>query len=177
MAKQVMAIKMRTKKDKGKFKYPDFDKIVPADKRGGIRWQEFVSNPEKCAGHHYDPKTADDVEGIENVILVAVPFGEAVKAKPSAQYEIIDEDAFAAFYEDASSLAPDYHANMEVIEALKVKYGVAAFDDKTKNKMRTEAPEDYAAIDPESDVPGVVKNKLKTFAGFKAKHGIEIVEG
>jgi len=179
MAKQVMAIKMRSKKGKRKdgkigFIYPDFDAIVPKEKRGGVRWQEWISDQEHCAGQIVNEKTKADPDGFENVILVDVPFGEAVKAQLPSGVEIIDEAEFAAFYNDSNAGAASYRTDEGIIVALQTIYETQIFDEKVKQKM---SAEDLAAIDPDNDAPGIRRNKLKTFTGFKAAKDIEIVGG
>jgi hypothetical protein len=142
--------------------YPTFNSL-PMETRENLDWCNYV---DKYGGWHYDKKSklgqSDDVVTDKEVqygcILVKKNFAqEAVKEWPN-RVKILSEEEFEDFYDNrAHAGEPDEVINNSIVNAVLAK-------DKAGVKL---TKKDKDAMDPESDVPGITKNKRKKWATNK----------
>ncbi len=157
--------------------YPSFNDL-PARVRGDQDWAVFI---DRHGGWHYDKKSrfgesdADnpDVDSQFGAVLVPEDFCDAAVAAWPGRVERMTETQFEAFYNDrAHDHEPDVVMDVEVMNQLRAKYGLAAGVKLTAGPGWDKADAD--ALDPDNPTPGVKRNPSKTYARFKAKRGVTI---
>jgi len=159
----------------GAAKYPQFN-LLPSVINAKIDWSKYVDI--HGTGWHYDKKYGHKEEGADSpfgmqwgVLLVPKEFAdEAVKQFPEECTKIIETE-LQTFYDDRVGA----HMPEEIVdeEALKV------FEVKDRMKIPLsiqEKAKKIKALDPNDDMPGIVKNKNKRWTDFKALKKINIIQ-
>lgn len=151
----------------GRCEYPDFNALAP-DVRGNKDWALFIDEHggwlyDRTAGHDDDDPDNDSPEGTWlGVLIVPRPFARAaLKAFPRRVRRLTEAET-AAFYENRVTAAePAIREDAEIIQLLvnKQTLGIALTADDQKR------------LDPdEPRFRGRVRNRLKSWTGYKARH-------
>jgi hypothetical protein len=173
MSRNLVPIKVKIEKrtDNGHHKYPDFSELAIV-KNTGMDWSRYVDV--FGLGWHYDKKCGHQEEEVGSplgmqwgVLIVPKEFADQAVAMYPEMVTKLTETELETFYDNrAHAHEPEEEINTYVLQAIKAKVdlGLAL------------TPEQMSAKDPETDTPGVRKNKRKKWSDYKALTGVEIVQ-
>jgi len=170
MAKEVLAIKVKIKiKTNGHAEYPDFNALqVVID--SGMDWSYYVDS--HGLGWHYDKtsglkdNTVDSPMGEQwGMLIVPEEFRDQALAMFPSLVTAMDETEIEDFYNNkAHAHEPDEIFNTEILNGIKLKQDLGLT--LTQNQLD--------ALDPNTDVPGIRKNKNKLWSDFKVKKDLTV---
>ncbi len=152
--------------------YPNFNDLqVVKDSR--MDWSYYVDA--NGGGWHYDKCCAHAVEkpgspiGIQHgMLLVPLAFAGQAGSMFGGLVTQLSEPMAEQFYEGhAHAHEPDEHVNERVLSGINVKMAV--------NGKASLTASDLKALDPDDPTPGININATKTWAGYKADKGVNLV--
>ena len=165
--------------EKGKrMVYPSFN-TLPAEKRGGQDWAEYV---DRFGGPHYDKKSklfeidSENADPNKQFVMYMIPevFADAALSAFPSKVSILSAAEAESFYNDrAHDHEQSETVNAEVLNAIRAKYGIVGDIALSKTVLTAD---EAKALDPAHPMPGIVANTNKTFASFCERRGITIKE-
>lgn len=184
----IVPLKVTMTKGASGIQYPPFNEISREIRRS-LDWTQYV---DLLGGWHYDrvsgfgESDAADAPGGGNpdpftwcgVMLVEPAFAaEAVQKWPD-KCSVLTEAAFEAFYDHrAHAHESPETVNTERINELRAKYGIMgriSLVELAKLPKKDLDDDDLEALNPEHPAPGIVRNKAKKWAWFKAARNLKI---
>ncbi len=158
--------------------YPAFNGIA-SECRGRADWAKFI---DRFGGFVYDDRSGFGVADNENpnpdtqfaCCLVPLPFARAAVAGWTDRVEILTEAAWEAFYNGRSaSLAPTEHLDTTVLQGIVARValeekGIAPKPSAEISVLRKRC------LDPSDPLPGIRRNRAKTWEALKAAKGYTI---
>jgi hypothetical protein len=152
--------------------YPDFNQLQVV-RDSGMDWAYWVDangggwHYDKCCAHAVD-KPGSPVGTQFGMLLVPIDFAIQAAAAFGGLVTQLTETACEDFFNNhAHAHEPDENVNERVIAGINAK--IAA-----KGKTALTAS-DNAALDPDDSTPGITKNATKTWAGYKADRGVNLI--
>lgn len=166
----VVPIKVKIgKKPDGTCLYPDFNQLACVQ-ASGADWSHYIDTYGQ--GWQYDGKCghdeidAESPEGVwYGLILIPAIFATEATAMFPAEVSVLTEAQCESFYNGRHAVYfPDEEIDITILEGIKIKQdlGLALTPNQTK------------ALDPDDDMPGIRKNKKKTWTDFKALRNLTV---
>ena len=151
--------------------YPPFNNIDAATRKN-MDWSNYLDTHgigwhyDKCCGFGESDSYNVDRDVWYGATCVPEDFADAAVAL-GTDVEIITEAQFRTYYDDRAHIhEPEEHYDLDTLQAIKVKQQLG----KKVNKS------DQDAMDPLKENSGIRRNDNKTWALYKTKKGIEIVD-
>ena len=152
--------------------YPDFNQleIVKISKMDWAYWVDANGG-----GWHYDKCCAHAVDKVDSpmgtqfgMLLVPIEFASQAGAMFGGLVTQLSEPMAEAFYnEHAHAHEPEEAISERVLLGINTKIAAKGKDSLTAY--------DLAALDPDDKTPGINTNVNKTWAGYKADRGVNLV--
>lgn len=172
MARNLVPIKVKIGlKPNGHAKYPNFNTlqcVIDA----GIDWSNYVDtyglgwHYDKTSGHKED--TLDSPFGQQwGVLIIPKEFAtEALITFPLDITELTEIELEDFYNNKAHAHEPDEKFNTDILAGIKLKQDLSIA--LTQNQID--------ALDPNNNIPGIMKNKKKIWVDYKILKGVNIID-
>lgn len=162
-------VKILLNKD-GSAKYPMFNRLrCVAD--SGMDWSHYVDR--LGTGWHYDccghmeEEDGSPVGQQWGMLLIPKEFADqAVSMFPDTVAKMSELQSEEFYNQHVARDAPEEFYDAAALEAIRLK----------QNMGRPLGDIERAAMDPDTNIPGIRRNRKKTFAGLRQECGVRIVQ-
>ena len=158
-------------KNNGQAKYPNFN-TLQAVIASGMDWSKYVDiyglgwHYDKTSGHKED--TLDSPFGQQwGVLIIPKDFADEAVSKFPLDCIKIDETALEDFIDNKAHVhMPDEDIDLNIVQGIREKQALGL----TLTQWQIDA------LNPNTDTPGIRKNKKKKWVDYKALTGVTIVQ-